>query len=75
MTFQECCAVCLSNNEFLSQFNRLTENSIGKPKTGIEIAIDNACERNLNKDWMKDFCKFVFEFIWLPLYQDRGGTR
>ncbi len=75
MTFQECCAVCLDNNEFLSQFNRLTENSIGKPRTGIEIAIDNACGRDPDKDGMKDFCKFVFEFIWLPLYQDRGGTK
>ena len=29
MTFQECCAVCLDNQEFLTQFNRLTGNAIG----------------------------------------------
>ena len=40
MTFQECCAVCLDNQEFLTQFNRLTGNAIGTPRTGIEIAIE-----------------------------------
>ena len=74
MTFQECCAVCLDNQEFLTQFNRLTGNAIGTPRTGIEIAIDKACGRDPNRDGMKDFCKFVFEFIWLPLCKHSGGV-
>lgn len=74
MTFQECCAVCLDNQEFLTQFNRLTGNHIGEERTGIEIEVDKACGYDPNRDGMEDFCKFVFEFIWLPLCKHSGGA-
>ncbi len=69
MTFQECAIECIKNDEFVKQFNRLTDSKLGiDNRSMIEKMIDKAC--NYDNGQSKDFEKFmdcVYEYIWLPL--------
>ena len=71
MTFSDCCSACLADKEFLAQFTRLTGMRIGAVRTGMEAAIDAACGYDPDKSGMEAFCRFVFEFVWLPLVAER----
>ena len=43
MDFVGCCKTCVSNAEFVKQFNRIIGNHLGEIRNPIEIAIDQAC--------------------------------
>jgi hypothetical protein len=67
LTFQECCSECIGNHEFVHEFNRLSGLHLGEPRTGIQMAIDNACGYDPDKAAMPEFVEFVYEYIWIPL--------
>lgn len=67
MDFVGCCKVCVSNAEFVKQFNRITGNHLGERRNSIEIAIDQVCGYDPDKSSMRDFCAFVFEYVWVPM--------
>lgn len=71
MTFSECCEKCITNKEFVNEFNRLTGNHIGERRSPIEKAIDNACGYDPDKLAMPAFCDFVFNFVWMPMVKKR----
>lgn len=75
MTFTECCEKCITNKEFVNEFNRLTGNHIGERRSPIEQAIDNACGYDPDKDAMGDFCAFVHECVWIPLLSQAQKER
>lgn len=67
MDFQKCCSICIGNTELVEQFNRLTGHKLGAKRTPFEMAIDKACGYDPDKEAIKDFCEFVFQFIWIHL--------
>lgn len=72
MDFVGCCKTCVSNAEFVKQFNRITGNHLGEIRNPIEIAIDQACGYNPDKSSMQAFCAFVFEYVCVPMTAQRG---
>ncbi|WP_122788834.1 hypothetical protein [Intestinibacillus sp. Marseille-P6563] len=72
MDFVGCCKVCVSNAEFVKQFNRITGNHLGERRNPIEIAIDQACGYDPDKSLMQAFCTFVFEYVWVPMTAQCG---
>ena len=74
MTFQETCSQCISDKALISEFNRLTGNRLGEPRSGIERMVDSACGFDQDKEAIPDFVRFVYEFIWLPLVE-MGGDK
>jgi hypothetical protein len=67
MTFPELCAMCLENNDFVREWNRLTGHKLGVTRTPIEIAIDKTCGYDPNEKAMPEFVDFIMEYIWLPV--------
>jgi len=67
MTFKECCSVCLSDKDFVREWNRLTGNKLCVSCTPIEMAIDKACGYNPDEKAMPEFISFIWEYIYLPL--------
>lgn len=72
MTFQEACSQCISNKALIREFNRLTGNRLGEPRSSIERMVDSACGFDQDKEAMPDFVRFVYEFIWMPLVETGG---
>ena len=62
MTFQETCGQCISDKALISEFNRLTGNHLGGPRSGIERMVDSACGFDQDKEAIPDFVRFVYEF-------------
>mgnify|MGYP001351158969 CR=1 FL=1 len=67
MNFTECCSTCIGNAELVDEFNRLSGHKLGKPRSGIEKAIDKACGYDQDMAAMPDFVDFVYRCIWLLL--------
>lgn len=72
MNFQDTVLMCADIPEFIESFNRLTKSDFMKPATGINLMIDNACGIKSEFKDLHKFMSFVFEFVWLPLIQDKG---
>jgi hypothetical protein len=67
MTFEEVALRCVNDKGLVKEFYRLTGHKLGSPRTPIQKAIDDACNYDPDKEAFPDFCKFVFECIWIPL--------
>lgn len=67
MTFEQCCSECLSNKELIREFNRLTGLHLGESRTGIEIAVDEACGRDPDAESIPEFVSFVYDCVWSRL--------
>lgn len=65
--FQECCAMCLDNKELVKEFNRLKGLHLGERRSGIAIAIDDACGYNPDAIAIPEFVDFVYNYVWLPV--------
>ena len=74
MTFQDVCIECIQSDEFVKEFNRLTNSKLGvDTRSPIEKMIDKACNYdNGQKEDFAKFCDAVYEFIWLPLVEGRA---
>lgn len=66
MTFIECVALCAGNQELVQEFNRLTGLHMGEKRSGIDLAIDEACGHDPDKEAFPAFIEFVEECIWEP---------
>jgi hypothetical protein len=67
MTFIECLQECIKNKDLVSEFNRLTDSKLGvDTRSPIDKAIDNACGYDEQKEYMRKFIDFMYEFIWIP---------
>jgi hypothetical protein len=73
MTFEDVCKVCLSNDDLVRGWNRLTGNKLGVSRPPVVAAIDEACGYDPNAVAMPDFVEFVYEYIYLPL-AIKGGA-
>jgi hypothetical protein len=71
MTFNEVCSFCLSQKNFVREWNRMTGHKLGVSRTPIETAIDKACGYDPNEKAMLEFVEFVREYIWLPLIEQQ----
>lgn len=70
--FKNVVMFCADNKEFVEQFNRLSKSTFLKPVSGFDLMIDKACGVDGRFKDVDKFISFVFEFIWLPLIQDKG---
>lgn len=70
MTFQECVLQCAANKELVAEFDRLSGTSLGESRSPLDRLIDEATGRE--EDEIKEFVKFVFLCIWLPLISGEG---
>jgi hypothetical protein len=67
MTFQEVCNICISNEDLIREWNRLTGHKLGVSRLPLIIGVDKVCGYDPNEKAMPDFINFVFKYIWLPL--------
>lgn len=67
MTFEKTVLFCYDDDDFVREFNRLTGHQLKKPRTQLEMIIDEACDYTPNEAGLKKFIKFVFQVVWLPL--------
>jgi hypothetical protein len=67
LTFEKCVTECLTNLEFVKEFDRLMGTSLGgKPRSPLIAAIDKATgfdELKLREDY-ELFIAFVYEVMW-----------
>ena len=66
MTFHECLLRCGENKEFVSQFERLSGQTIVDRRTPIEKAIDESCGYDPIGQGLEAFAFFVMECVWIP---------
>lgn len=66
--FAKVVTVALCQPELVSEFNRLTGHHLQQRRTPIETAIDGACGYDPDGEAMPDFIRFVFDYIYKPLY-------
>jgi len=62
ITFGKCVLYCLSNQELVKEFNRLTESSLGEDKrSALEKMIDQATgyEKKLFEQKDEEFVRFI----------------
>lgn len=75
MNFEQCCIECLNNDDLVNEFCRLRGIKRPDKRSPIEIQIDQACGYDANKEFVKAFTQFVFEYVWTPLIRgNRHGT-
>lgn len=67
MDFEQCCTECLNNDDLVNEFCRLKGIKRPDKRSPIEIQIDQACKYDANKEFIKEFTQFVFEYVWIPL--------
>ena len=67
MTFIDACEECISNDDFVKHWNRLTGHKLGENRSPIVMAVDKACGYDLDKEALPDFVDFFIEYIWKPL--------
>ena len=67
MNFIDACKECISNDDFVYHWNRLTGHKLGEKRPPIVMAIDEACGYDPDMEAMPDFVDFVYKYIWLPL--------
>lgn len=67
MDFEQCCIECLNNDDLVNEFCRLKNIKRPDKRSPIEIQIDQACGYDANKEFVKVFTQFVFEFMWIPM--------
>lgn len=64
---------CLSNREFVAQFNRLSGCQLlrSEKRTPLEMAIDNACgyDGERDEDWLK-WTEFIMDTVWARLPEE-----
>jgi hypothetical protein len=68
LTFEEVVNECYANDEFVKEYNRLTQSQIKSRKSPLEEMIDEATGRNSEE--IKRFIEFVDEFVWRPTVLD-----
>lgn len=67
MDFEQCCIECLNNDDLVNEFCRLKGIKRPDRRSPIEIQIDQACKYDANKEFVKEFTQFVFEYVWVPM--------
>lgn len=70
MTFAECCVHCIGNQDLVKEFNRLSGLKLGMRRAPIERLIDETCGYDPDKEAFPLSCRFVYEFIWLPIRKE-----
>ena len=81
LTFSDCAEYCLSQEEFISQYNRLTGSKIGFAGinlTVLDALIDKACNYTPKPDEQEyfKFFSFVWDTVWMRLQNgsaDKGS--
>lgn len=66
VTFEQCCELCLKNEKFVKEFNRLNGLSLGSNRSSLERAIDIACGYDPEKEAIPKFVEFVYSYVWIP---------
>lgn len=69
MDFEQVCQECLANDELVHEFCRLKGIKRPDRRSPMEIEIDKACGYDANMEFIKEFTKFVMDFVWLPLLE------
>jgi hypothetical protein len=64
MTFYDCIIECAGNKELIKEFDRLTNSNLSFTGSPIELMVDVATGKQ--KEDIKKFIAFCYEFIWLP---------
>jgi len=77
MTFTDCVLFCAENSDLVREFNRLYDRNFGRslrsyrPRTGIEMLVDQACgfdgQVDEDPDDVRAFTKFVWDCVWTRL--------
>lgn len=65
MDFEQCCIECLNNDDLVNEFCRLKGIKRPDKRSSIEIQIDQVCKYDANKEFVKVFTQFVFEYVWM----------
>lgn len=63
MNFQETVMFCYENDEFVKQYNRLTNSDLKQIKKPLDFEID--VQTGKLSDDLKKFVDFVFDTVWL----------
>ena len=58
---------CLNNDDLVNEFCKLKGIKHPTNRSPIEIQIDQVCGYDANRELIKEFAQFVFEFICMPL--------
>lgn len=69
MDFELVCQECIKNDELVNEFCRLKGIKRPDKRSPIEIQIDRACGFDANRQFVEEFAKFCFEFIYIPVLQ------
>lgn len=67
MTFEDCLVECLSTPELVKEWNRLTGNHLFTDRAPLTSMIDSACKYDPDIGPFKEFAKFCFEYVWMPM--------
>lgn len=67
MTFEDCLAECVSTPELIKEWNRLTGNHLFDDRAPLTTMIDSACKYDPDAEPLKEFAKFCFEYVWMPM--------
>jgi hypothetical protein len=67
LSFEQCCAVCIRNEELVSEFNRLTGNNLKAMPARYALPDTYACVFEQDFKAVPVFLQFVQDFIWKPL--------
>lgn len=65
MTFYDCLMECAGNKELVKEFDRLNNSNLSLKGSPINIMVDEATGKQ--KEDLRMFVDFCYEFIWLPL--------
>lgn len=70
MDFARAVAEAATNQDFVSQYNRLTGNNFGfrAPRNGLEAIVDKACGfKGFCEEEALKFAAFFLEYVWSVL--------
>ena len=65
MNFAEVVKECISNKEFISQYDRLKGSNLQRKGSPVDLAIDDSSGRYESE--LFEFFDFVVEYVWDPL--------
>lgn len=63
MTFYDCLMECAKNKELVKEFDRLNNSNLSFAGSPINILVDEATGKQ--KDDLRDFIDFCYEYVWL----------
>lgn len=69
LTFEDALRAAAANHELLVEYDRLNGTNLSRKGTPLDLKIDDATGRT--EEEFRTFAKFVFEYIWLSVLEDR----